>query len=129
MNRYNNLLGDMTNDQWFKMMEKKTMFIVWPCSGFEHLCLWEQESTKHKWESGTFINTYRFGELGDKVLEVQVQFDTIDGCVVAFVDIHMTYDYTRMEYWLSAKFPNVPKQDPMNFSHCIHAIKRKKDER
>ncbi len=119
----------MTDEEWFKEQKAKTIFVVWPCSAYEELCLYQHVTQQGRsYEQGGVVQTVEYSHS----MYANISYETIDDRVVAFVSGSARFDYEKMEHFLEKEFfAHIPKYDcgtrspftnPMNFHHCLAAI-------
>lgn len=130
-------MGEDWIDQRYESNKKRTVFVVWPCSTYERVMLYHEffspeAKTRYPYRQGGFGHGRKYGELEGEDLVAHVHFDEIDGSVVAFVETGPVMHYRKLEEWIVTEFQHVPKWDrglrtpvtnPMNFSHCLDAIR------
>lgn len=119
-------------DQHHRRMLDQTIFVVWPCTGFEKHCLWREwikERAQFEFEQGNPGMTTHYGPR--LRMFATVWFDRFDDRVVAFVEPGPVFDHAELEKHLTAIFGHVPKWDgghrapfcnPMNFHLCVDAL-------
>lgn len=116
----------------YDSLEKRlphVMFVV-DANSYERLALWREFQRAVKWEDDSSGFGEVVGKVGDDNVNICLNFATLNGQVVMFVDtISQVVDHRMVDAWLekhcAPRYDNgqrLARTNSMNFAHCLHAV-------
>jgi len=116
----------------YDSLEKRlsqVMFVV-DANSFERLALWREYQHTVKWEEDSSGFGEVIGQVGDMNVILSLNFATLNGQVVMFIEpTSQLVDYRMVDAWLekhcAPRYDNgyrSARTNGMNFAHCLQAV-------
>jgi hypothetical protein len=116
----------------YDSLEKRlsyVMFVV-DANSYERLALWREFQHAVDWKEDSSGFGEVVGQVGDNNVNISLNFATLNGQVVMFIDtISQVVDHRMVDAWLekhcAPRYDNghrLARTNSMNFAHCLHAV-------